>query len=76
MERNIDLMNNWEPTVDFAEMPRVTFGVYKAETRSLTRSLYPWWRQGPPSSEQCGPPIGLTDGSGRRLAVPHICPET
>jgi len=31
VEQNIKLIDNWEPTVDFADMPRVTFGVYQAE---------------------------------------------
>jgi aryl-alcohol dehydrogenase-like predicted oxidoreductase len=31
VEENIKLIENWEPSVDFADMPRVTFGVYKAD---------------------------------------------
>ena len=31
VERNIQLLEGWEPAVDFASMPRLTFEVYKAE---------------------------------------------
>ena len=31
VERNVRLLEEWEPTVDFATMPRLTFEVYKAE---------------------------------------------
>ena len=30
VERNIQLLEGWEPAVDFASMPRLTFEVYKA----------------------------------------------
>ena len=29
--QNLELIKNWRPTVDLADMPRVTFGVYQAE---------------------------------------------
>ena len=29
--QNLERIRNWEPAVDLAEMPRVTFGVYQAE---------------------------------------------
>jgi len=31
VERNVELVNGWEPPIDFATMPRLTFEVYKAE---------------------------------------------
>ena len=34
VEDNLALIEGWVPTADFAEMPRVTFGVYKAEDDS------------------------------------------
>lgn len=38
VEENLALIKGWEPPVDFAEMPRVTFGVYKAEDDSPARA--------------------------------------
>lgn len=35
VEQNIALVNNWEPSTDFAKMPRLTFEVYKAEDNEL-----------------------------------------
>jgi aryl-alcohol dehydrogenase-like predicted oxidoreductase len=29
--RNVEILNGWEPPTDFAEMPRLTFNVYKAD---------------------------------------------
>jgi aryl-alcohol dehydrogenase-like predicted oxidoreductase len=37
VEQNIKLITNWEPTVDFADLPRVTFGVYQAEDAQRDR---------------------------------------
>jgi aryl-alcohol dehydrogenase-like predicted oxidoreductase len=31
VEHNVKLIDSWEPAVDFADMPRVTFGVYRAD---------------------------------------------
>jgi aryl-alcohol dehydrogenase-like predicted oxidoreductase len=31
VQRNLELIKTWEPSVDFADLPRVTFGVYQAE---------------------------------------------
>lgn len=31
VEQNVRLIESWQPGTDFADMPRVTFGVYKAE---------------------------------------------
>ena len=31
VEQNIKLIDNWEPNVDIADIPRVTFGVYQAD---------------------------------------------
>jgi aryl-alcohol dehydrogenase-like predicted oxidoreductase len=31
VKQNVDLLAGWEPTVDFATMPRLTFEVYKAD---------------------------------------------
>ena len=31
VERNVRLLDGWEPPVDFATMPRLTFEVYRAE---------------------------------------------
>ena len=31
VEQNLELIKHWEPTVNMADMPRVTFGVYQAE---------------------------------------------
>ena len=31
VERNVELVNEWEPPIDFATMPRLTFEVYRAE---------------------------------------------
>jgi hypothetical protein len=31
VEQNVRLLEGWEPPVDFAAMPRLTFEVYKAE---------------------------------------------
>jgi aryl-alcohol dehydrogenase-like predicted oxidoreductase len=34
--RNVELLENWTPEVDFAAMPRLTFEVYKAEDELAT----------------------------------------
>ncbi len=39
VEQNLELIKNWEPTVDLAEMPRVTFGVYQAERARAAETL-------------------------------------
>ncbi len=31
VEQNVRLLDGWEPPVDFATMPRLTFAVYRAE---------------------------------------------
>lgn len=31
VEQNVRLVEGWTPPTDFADMPRVTFGVYKAD---------------------------------------------
>lgn len=31
VDRNVELLENWEPPTDFAAMPRLTFEVYKAD---------------------------------------------
>ena len=31
VEQNIKLIDHWEPKVDIADIPRVTFGVYQAD---------------------------------------------
>jgi aryl-alcohol dehydrogenase-like predicted oxidoreductase len=36
VEQNVRIIEGWEPPTDFADMPRVTFGVYKADDESLT----------------------------------------
>jgi predicted aldo/keto reductase-like oxidoreductase len=34
VEQNVRIIEGWEPPTDFADMPRVTFGVYKADDES------------------------------------------
>lgn len=34
VQDNVRIVEGWKPTTDFAEMPRVTFGVYQAEDAS------------------------------------------
>ncbi len=34
VDRNVDLVANWEPEFDFAKLPRLTFEVYKAEDQA------------------------------------------
>lgn len=33
VEQNTRIIRDWQPAVDFADMPRVTFGVYKADDK-------------------------------------------
>lgn len=35
VEHNVRLVEGWKPMTDFADMPRVTFGVYKADDEDL-----------------------------------------
>jgi Predicted oxidoreductases (related to aryl-alcohol dehydrogenases) len=36
VEKNIEIVQNWEPPFDFAQLPRLTFEVYKAEDSDPT----------------------------------------
>ena len=38
VDDNLAMIDGWEPPADFADMPRVTFGVYQAEDNSQSRA--------------------------------------